>query len=143
MIRRPPRSTLFPYTTLFRSGDVLLRALLQPRRRAHPPRPRPAGQPGAFRPAPLDDQRRGPVADCRTPRADPARGLAAARRGPPPDAARPPAEDCRPARASDRRPPQAGAPRLTLSLPLVKLAKLSFNWRSEAAVRRRAIGGRE
>src|SRR3712207_8556097 len=29
MIRRPPRSTLFPYTTLFRSVDVdLLRALL-------------------------------------------------------------------------------------------------------------------
>src|SRR3712207_8169403 len=28
MIRRPPRSTLFPYTTLFRS-DVVLRALLQ------------------------------------------------------------------------------------------------------------------
>src|SRR3712207_8711940 len=24
MIRRPPRSTLFPYTTLFRSQDVLL-----------------------------------------------------------------------------------------------------------------------
>src|SRR2546430_13699189 len=24
MIRRPPRSTLFPYTTLFRSGRVLL-----------------------------------------------------------------------------------------------------------------------
>src|SRR3712207_8420434 len=24
MIRRPPRSTLFPYTTLFRSGIVLL-----------------------------------------------------------------------------------------------------------------------
>src|SRR4051812_49775013 len=24
MIRRPPRSTLFPYTTLFRSGQVLL-----------------------------------------------------------------------------------------------------------------------
>src|SRR5258708_28417690 len=23
MIRRPPRSTLFPYTTLFRSGDIL------------------------------------------------------------------------------------------------------------------------
>src|SRR3712207_8650915 len=23
MIRRPPRSTLFPYTTLFRSGDVV------------------------------------------------------------------------------------------------------------------------
>src|SRR5438876_10121661 len=27
MIRRPPRSTLFPYTTLFRSGNV--RAILQ------------------------------------------------------------------------------------------------------------------
>src|SRR2546430_6612153 len=27
MIRRPPRSTLFPYTTLFRSGPRLLRAL--------------------------------------------------------------------------------------------------------------------
>src|SRR2546422_8107990 len=26
MIRRPPRSTLFPYTTLFRSGDVAVRA---------------------------------------------------------------------------------------------------------------------
>src|SRR5258707_3810844 len=26
MIRRPPRSTLFPYTTLFRSRDVLLGA---------------------------------------------------------------------------------------------------------------------
>src|SRR3712207_7719162 len=25
MIRRPPRSTLFPYTTLFRSKDALLR----------------------------------------------------------------------------------------------------------------------
>src|SRR2546427_12338245 len=25
MIRRPPRSTLFPYTTLFRSGAVVLR----------------------------------------------------------------------------------------------------------------------
>src|SRR5260370_32274734 len=26
MIRRPPRSTLFPYTTLFRSKDVLVQA---------------------------------------------------------------------------------------------------------------------
>src|SRR3712207_7167169 len=25
MIRRPPRSTLFPYTTLFRSGRVIIR----------------------------------------------------------------------------------------------------------------------
>src|SRR5256885_11093019 len=34
MIRRPPRSTLFPYTTLFRSGtmanQVALRVLTQP-----------------------------------------------------------------------------------------------------------------
>ena len=28
MIRRPPRSTLFPYTTLFRSSEVLLLAEL-------------------------------------------------------------------------------------------------------------------
>src|SRR5690349_22449613 len=27
MIRRPPRSTLFPYTTLFRSADASMRAL--------------------------------------------------------------------------------------------------------------------
>src|SRR3712207_8774279 len=30
MIRRPPRSTLFPYTTLFRSGRGLPRAVRQP-----------------------------------------------------------------------------------------------------------------
>src|SRR3712207_7279434 len=29
MIRRPPRSTLFPYTTLFRSRDVLLHRALR------------------------------------------------------------------------------------------------------------------
>src|SRR2546427_4207229 len=29
MIRRPPRSTLFPYTTLFRSGGQLVGALQQ------------------------------------------------------------------------------------------------------------------
>src|SRR5574344_2281160 len=27
MIRRPPRSTLFPYTTLFRSSVIMLKAL--------------------------------------------------------------------------------------------------------------------
>src|SRR5438445_8112122 len=32
MIRRPPRSTLFPYTTLFRSGDAVRDALLDARR---------------------------------------------------------------------------------------------------------------
>src|SRR5260370_6410595 len=30
MIRRPPRSTLFPYTTLFRSTQVLYRLLANP-----------------------------------------------------------------------------------------------------------------
>src|SRR5262245_62622797 len=33
MIRRPPRSTLFPYTTLFRSGDRRARGLLPGRDR--------------------------------------------------------------------------------------------------------------
>src|SRR3712207_8652736 len=39
MIRRPPRSTLFPYTTLFRSGDLradLADPPLDRRRRAGP-----------------------------------------------------------------------------------------------------------
>src|SRR2546426_8226860 len=29
MIRRPPRSTLFPYTTLFRSEELLIKALFR------------------------------------------------------------------------------------------------------------------
>src|SRR5438477_9743071 len=33
MIRRPPRSTLFPYTTLFRSGEQVGLAVAQPDRR--------------------------------------------------------------------------------------------------------------
>src|SRR5438105_8414939 len=33
MIRRPPRSTLFPYTTLFRSVDVFLREGVAARQR--------------------------------------------------------------------------------------------------------------
>src|SRR5258707_11607103 len=32
MIRRPPRSTLFPYTTLFRSSDRARHRALEPRR---------------------------------------------------------------------------------------------------------------
>src|SRR2546430_10856403 len=36
MIRRPPRSTLFPYTTLFRSDLAQSRARLLPTRRARP-----------------------------------------------------------------------------------------------------------
>src|SRR5256885_8717582 len=55
MIRRPPRSTLFPYTTLFRSGSGAPR----PRRRAVSrvarvarPRARRAGPPRAVRAVP-------------------------------------------------------------------------------------------
>src|SRR5207247_8607688 len=33
LLRRPPRSTLFPYTTLFRSGEVFTRRFLSGRRR--------------------------------------------------------------------------------------------------------------
>src|SRR5258708_24312483 len=51
MIRRPPRSTLFPYTTLFRStrrGDDRGRLLLVLRAPAHPaPGGTPARHPGA------------------------------------------------------------------------------------------------
>src|SRR2546428_7278654 len=49
MIRRPPRSTLFPYTTLFRSGAVTLVALtlrqpMVPTYAPTPPAPRDAGR---------------------------------------------------------------------------------------------------
>src|SRR3712207_6780669 len=44
MIRRPPRSTLFPYTTLFRSGPV-------PVCGAHPFEPRPPHAEPAHQPA--------------------------------------------------------------------------------------------
>src|SRR5207249_6402056 len=42
MIRRPPRSTLFPYTTLFRSvaNGVLTDSLTSRPRCLHPPHPR-------------------------------------------------------------------------------------------------------
>src|SRR5229473_4207777 len=39
MIRRPPRSTLFPYTTLFRSRRGVPRRGLHPRRRRGVPAP--------------------------------------------------------------------------------------------------------
>src|SRR3712207_7718532 len=39
MIRRPPRSTLFPYTTLFRS-DLVVAVVVQRRRRQHDVGPR-------------------------------------------------------------------------------------------------------
>src|SRR3712207_7410056 len=57
MIRRPPRSTLFPYTTLFRSHDGTLCALSVPSdgHAAAPagPRRRPHVTPHAPRPPPL------------------------------------------------------------------------------------------
>src|SRR5438270_4018800 len=56
MIRRPPRSTLFPYTTLFRSPPVHRapsgRFWPPPRRRRFPsPLPTPRGQADPARPA--------------------------------------------------------------------------------------------
>src|SRR3712207_8732267 len=39
MIRRPPRSTLFPYTTLFRSVHVLVEPRVRARRLGDPFRP--------------------------------------------------------------------------------------------------------
>src|SRR2546422_6154971 len=41
MIRRPPRSTLFPYTTLFRS--LMASSDMAEHSRCHPGRPRPKG----------------------------------------------------------------------------------------------------
>src|SRR3712207_8774760 len=60
MIRRPPRSTLFPYTTLFRSGARIIEFLVsgcgeprpgRGRRRARKHGP---GQPGMPCPGPLE-----------------------------------------------------------------------------------------
>src|SRR5256885_12239346 len=49
MIRRPPRSTLFPYTTLFRSqsdaGGTILRGRITDRQAAQGRRRKPAAQP--------------------------------------------------------------------------------------------------
>src|SRR2546426_8587471 len=58
MIRRPPRSTLFPYTTLFRSPWAGTR----PRRRDHPPRHQ-AGQPAGRQAWRREDSRLGRGAD--------------------------------------------------------------------------------
>src|SRR3989442_11504847 len=52
MIRRPPRSTLFPYTTLFRSkppSESSRRASGRRRRRAAPSRPPRVGRSASFR----------------------------------------------------------------------------------------------
>src|SRR3712207_7323463 len=54
MIRRPPRSTLFPYTTLFRSSPCRSRRAPARWRRSRPPSrsgPPPCAGPGWSRPA--------------------------------------------------------------------------------------------
>src|SRR2546425_4680159 len=55
MIRRPPRSTLFPYTTLFRSVDGRTH---QVRLLGHPPAVRRHGLEDEMPPPPLGDERR-------------------------------------------------------------------------------------
>src|SRR3712207_8945635 len=57
MIRRPPRSTLFPYTTLFRS-----RGVRTPPPRTADPRARPPGSRGRERPGRPSPRRRGRTA---------------------------------------------------------------------------------
>src|SRR2546427_3417910 len=80
MIRRPPRSTLFPYTTLFRSAEPPPGARGRPRALPHE-RARPEGH--RARRGPLPDAR-GPLPRSRT-RAEPTRASRAPRahaRGP-------------------------------------------------------------
>src|SRR5260221_9103203 len=52
MIRRPPRSTLFPYTTLFRSDDDPMDRAIPPSSRRNGPR----AHPGAVRGRPHGDR---------------------------------------------------------------------------------------
>src|SRR3712207_7045846 len=53
MIRRPPRSTLFPYTTLFRSGVVEMVQVVVGHLDGEPVLARPGQTPG-YRPRPQD-----------------------------------------------------------------------------------------
>src|SRR2546430_9957066 len=66
MIRRPPRSTLFPYTTLFRSKNYHLHGTPESRRRSRRARPRnphdehgclPGGRPAAGEASMLIDRK--------------------------------------------------------------------------------------
>src|SRR5688572_32347220 len=51
MLRRPPRSTLFPYTTLFRSAvEILLTGLREALRESFGPRSRVRGYRGGYLP---------------------------------------------------------------------------------------------
>src|SRR3989441_848516 len=97
MIRRPPRSTLFPYTTLFRSRrrrlpvrrgprvDAGLRDLVPPRHRRHqPPARAPDDVPHAGGPRLCVARDRGPVEGIRGHHADPRDGDAGRVREPRP-----------------------------------------------------------
>src|SRR3712207_7951147 len=68
MIRRPPRSTLFPYTTLFRSHRVEGAPRDHPRLRADPGGARAAR--GGARPRALPARARRRIVVARGPRAD-------------------------------------------------------------------------
>src|SRR2546422_4611402 len=65
MIRRPPRSTLFPYTTLFRSVLRVPGPLARRPRRARPRAPRPTRRGAAAR-APRPRHARPPAAERRS-----------------------------------------------------------------------------
>src|SRR2546429_5931243 len=67
MIRRPPRSTLFPYTTLFRSAPALLLQTTVPATGAAPDNP----LPGRRRPASGSLRGRSVPGVERRPRSDP------------------------------------------------------------------------
>src|SRR2546426_1588433 len=73
MIRRPPRSTLFPYTTLFRSDGGAARGACTALRRRRPAAPaRPRLLPG---PTPLARADAGPVPPRKRDEHDPRRPL--------------------------------------------------------------------
>src|SRR5256885_8683234 len=65
MIRRPPRSTLFPYTTLFRSQDVVARQVVSAVREGQTGLPDPTQAPAPVR-RKKKNTRRGPASDRRS-----------------------------------------------------------------------------
>src|SRR5436853_5768419 len=72
MIRRPPISTLFPYTTLFRSGQSIFGRPEYPERSVHRnPGIRPFRRvPAAFRRAPAAASQRRPCGQARVSRSE-------------------------------------------------------------------------
>src|SRR2546428_9216729 len=110
MIRRPPRSTLFPYTTLFRSGRGGARDDGGRRARRPPLSPGRAGGPAASRPRDLG--------------VDGGRAAAARPRGSRPHRDRPRWSD-RAARAPDRAAAAAGSGRVSLGARSVPGSRVS------------------